>query len=684
MIRKHNITATLALAAFLTACSSEETTPTYTVGEADNAIVLRAGVTGQDKAQTRAAAIYNKFSKATQLRLRMDGTWTGHDPVAVSQTTTGTTAASPTVDSDNDDSHVLDTHDVIFSGTGSTAGDKYLYWDDYGTADPANASTGRVDGLTIYGVAIDGSTSAPAVSDWESLSWPLDANQTSGWTAKDLLTSNNVKDGTPESKPDNRYKWSEHTTGKLLEFTHAMTKVTVVLTAGEGFKDGKFVNNPTVTLKGFKTTGNVNVITKVSTPTGEATDIKAHLSTGGASSATATFDALVYPEREIIETSKNQQVLVLTADGNNYEVNANKLYEAMSAKSQTEMLQGYNYLLKITVNKTKIQVTATIVDWNTVEAATETPVINISDCFGQEATDGRTNFEKGFSFLRSTSINNGYSKDAVVNYADSKYTMTPQLYWPNHSTHYFFRGVWPLIGETDGPTNAQVTASNIAVENVAYTQNTYPSDLMLGYPRTTTETCTHGNVVASKGICATEGEERIRMNFQYVMSQVEVRLTTNTGETDAVNLANAKVEIVNGYTEGNINLSDGSATPTGDKDDYTLNPITGADRDGVAAANIRHSAVLPQALTYTTAGATTNLRFKITIYNSSDPDDVDIYYADINPILEKGKTTKVAPNGKWEAGVHYIYNLDIRKTAIKVTATLTDWITVTASDNVWF
>jgi hypothetical protein len=38
----------------------------------------------------------------------------------------------------------------------------------------------------------------------------------------------------------------------------------------------------------------------------------------------------------------------------------------------------------------------------------------------------------------------------------------------------------------------------------------------------------------------------------------------------------------------------------------------------------------------------------------------------------------------WKSGVHYVYNLNLTKTEIKATATLTDWKIVEASEDVWF
>jgi hypothetical protein len=92
--------------------------------------------------------------------------------------------------------------------------------------------------------------------------------------------------------------------------------------------------------------------------------------------------------------------------------------------------------------------------------------------------------------------------------------------------------------------------------------------------------------------------------------------------------------------------------------------------------------IVPQELTSTTAGALTNVRINITVTNSDSTKDT--YYADENPILKKGTTDLIAPNGKWESGMHYVYNLKVTKTEIKATASLTDWSVVDAEEEVWF
>lgn len=693
--------------AALTACSSEGifVEPEYTVGEEDNAIVLSAGVYDGHGVASRAdepvpSKVYTAFSDETQLRLWIGGNWKKSaetDPVAVTKPTTATTAATATIDTDTDGEN--DTHTVTFSDS------EKCYWDDYGTADPANATAGRTEGLTIYGVAIDGKQTAPAVpnaTDWEALSWALNRDQTTtGWADKDLLTSNNIS-----ATGDGTYKfddWKNNTSpSNLLKFTHAMSKVTVVLHAGAGFPS-KFEQNPTVTLKNFYYTGNVNVKTKTSTATTTALgDIKMHLDNGGENSPTASFTALVFPGNGWEEATKGNTILTLSADGNDYSVTAEKLLEALTANSQTALTQGYNYILDLTVNKTAVDVTATIVDWKEIKAQNEAPIISVNKSYGYEGKK----FTDSFTFMRSTSIVGDYlvgyadhTNQAQVTYSAEKYTMSPQLYWPNHSIHYFFRGVYPEIGSTDsnddkmGPATSDFNdGKSVNVVNEAYNQYHYPSDLMIGFPRkadgTSDEICKREPLhkdadETMKGICATSGD--IRMNFEYAMSQVIVKLETSAPDRrDHVTFdANTKVEIVNGYTNGVIKLEDGKSDFTGKTPATYTMPLAASHESNTKY----HAAMIPQSLT-SSAG---DLKFKITVMDTSTGESSNDSYETVLGIKDIEVQEQISAGTwgdkkkitEWEPGKIYTYTLRITKTGIIVIATIKNWIPVQASTNVW-
>ena len=685
MIRKHNITATLALAALLTACSSEETTPTYTVGEADNAIVLKAGITeGGAGVATRAAEDHHttpghlNFISGTGLALQVSGTWTGKNAEnKVTQTTTGTTGAKTGTDN---------LHNEVSMNP-------QLYWDDYGTADPGNTA-GRAAGLTIYGAAVNGVTTDLTVSDFTALEWTLPNDQSNDWANKDLLISNNIKEG----GPDDTYKFDEKASGKLLAFTHAMSKVTINLIADEGFPTTgvgnttkKFQTTPDVYLTRNEnggslaewayTTGTVNVTD--GTISSQATPEVITTKTNSTSDATYTVvkDALIMPG-SCFGTADTDIIAKINADGNIYYVTAKEIRKAITStlgsgnEKDFKAQSGYNYILKIKVKKTKIEVTATITDWIDVTADEEIPLINVTGNVGDVTVDAETKQRmESFGFYLSdaagASAATAYTKAATAakptGGADGT-TIWPfdtPLYWPNHQIHYFMRGV--------SPEETAVTSGKIAVTAGDYNSASFPSNLLVGAPVIAANTMC-GNTdhiqvdMSTSGICAREG--KINLTFNYMMSQIEVHLASEAGDSH-VNLENAKVEIVGGYTDGNVDIHTKTVTTSGSVTDFTLNHV------GTEDTNYRHSIVVPQNLT-------SDLKFKVTIYKSGTTEIDDIYYATIKDIQvsENGGTKKSIT--KWDSGKHYVYTLNLKKTEIKVTATITDWITVTASDNVWF
>lgn len=754
---KNNI-FTLLVAGILTACSSDDlSSPAYTVGEADNAIVLGAGIAEGGSGVTSRAVDGNHskhvaFSteNKTQLRLRVDGKWRKSGTLTndISYATTATTGEKTGTDNRH--------NKLSFS--------PMLYWDDYGTADPENMSlkdasdveqhtgNGRGTGLTIYGVGVneknlptsttDGRTILSTLTtseNFKNITWNVGNGSsgtidqsTTGWGDYDLITSNNIKDGTGFDgtlKFDDTKQGSTTPPSNLLEFTHAMSKITVVLTAGEGF-DGyatdpataKFKDAPKVTLLGFNYTGTVDVEDKTSTPPTTTTiaDIKAWRDKGATWTTggqhTSEFTALVFPGNSFTATiqddayktvTSSTNILKLDADGNVFYVTAAELVKAIAKKDNNNVVpsagdytrglkQGVNYILNIKVNKTKINVEATIKDWDEIDADEAAPVINISANYGQTTTTGITSFDKSYDFFRSTNIASGYDDDnsatginpaATFNYSGGSYNQSKVLYWPNHDIHYFFRGVYPIVGTASSgysspETSLAITTNSsskevIEVSNVAYNGETWPSDLAIALPRTTNTACTnHSKTPLEYGICATTGT--ITMNFEYAMSKVEVRLKSSANPTDKeyVDLANITVEVVGGYNKGRIALEDGlhDAWVDSDKGNYTLNQITAVS--GFKKTTL--DAIIPQILG-------DDVKFKITVNNSDGT--TDIYYAQLN--LIKGKKNGASDDTKafiteWKHGEYYVYELTVTKTEIKVAATITDWTTVNAEENVWF
>lgn len=684
--------------------------------------ILEGGASAQTKAGEENAThnTHLALTSGTAINLQVSGTWTGHDPVAIVNTPTATVGGE--------------------TGTGSKHNSltcsPILYWEDYGSADKQYNSDGRAAGLTIYGVAINGKNAAPAVTDWDALAWTLAADQTIiGDTPadKDLIISNNVKSSTAVSGKEldtGTYKFEERGYGKLLEFQHALSKITVNLKARDGFSWNAFVNSPEVKLTSNDgstsipewayRTGTVNITTGTVTNQNNPAVITLNPAATVTAGFEVTKEALVMPGSAF--SSDDAIIVRIDADGSIYYVTAEKIRTAINSSTHDTdgdylTQPGKNYILNIIVNKTDIVVTATVTDWTNIEAEEIAPVINVSGDLGGNAGTPENSID--YSFYRSTTnkdfigtTENGFLKEeSVLSYNPSaegeKWSMNPVLYWPNHNTHYQFRAVYPRTVTTANNDNDGVYTSPrvqslphdyhaIKVKNGRYDANTFPSNLQIGRPNVTDGDANCGNNepghskknLYTEGICAREGV--INLTFKYMMCQVEVNLSTTATDYDKVELQHAKVELVNVHNIGYIKLGDREALYD-DNASGTVYELDDYTYDSENNKSHYHSLIIPQDLTYTTTLASGNVKFRITIKDLHDtPNDTtddtveDIYYADINPIRKSDLSAKVAPDGKWESGVHYVYNLKVSKTEVKVTANLANWTTVTANQDVWF
>lgn len=744
--------------AMLSACDDEE--HFYTVGEADNAILLEAGVVdGGGMVKTRAnwdgydATRHEKhvaLASDVKMQLRVKGTWKGHKNINGESQETIIFEPKATVGAENGSTKH---NSITFSPV--------IYWDDFGTADPNNRAPkspegGREEGLTIFAAAYNKpNTAVPVINgengnSWTDLSCSVPADQTSDWSANDLIISNNIqakslgKDCTGTLRFDD---WKDDTDNlsNLLEFKHVMSKVTFILTAGKGFPEGIFEGEPTVQMHGFYTSGKVDVTNgATSDPSGNVdsenipTNIETYCeNTTKTGQEKVTRSALVFPG---LSLSGSEHIATVTADGNIYKISAAKIYAAMRKVANEEgpagpgdtMLSGYNYILKITVDKTEVHVEATVANWIDVVAEEDYPKIDVTTAYG----DTGDSFTKSFSFYYSENkdyvdaTNDFYGTlgtDASLYGADRKYNgqekkFDTELFWPNHTVKYFFRGVWPETTTTDSETLATSTSTTavsakpsvsvftgsddnnhegIYVKNMKYVQNTFPSDLLIGIPYVETPTTTGPQTEPEDGISATEGT--ITLNFTYRMAQVEVHILSsgldtskgpNVAFADNIDLGSeggadqAKVEIVGGYTQGYVLLADGHINyaqylPA----PYEMTPKSTV-KTGVKDAPesyaddfyYRHDAVVPQSL-----GTDNPLQFVIT--TGSEDLTYDTYKINIKDInVSRINGVPQSPNtkiDKWEAGKHYVYTLKITKTQIKIEAMITDWIPVVAGGDFW-
>ena len=468
--------------------------------------------------------------------MQVSGTWTGHSP----ETVTLPTTATPSASNSNDLSLI-----------------QAIYWDDYGSADPANAETGRKEGLTIYGVAVDGETTAPEVKNWRALDLDLGTDQTSGISAKDLLISNNVKD-------DKTYKFESRADGKQLEFHHVLSKITVNLYAGEGFENHSFAQTPVVELTSNEanssankewayTEGTINVTTDKLTLTGTSHIVKMAQAATTAEGYTVTKEALVMPG----STFANDKAIIfsINADGNIYYVTAEKIRTAINATDHgngtpypTEA--GKNYIFNVTVNKTGITVTAAVKNWETVNTEKETPAINFTADVTSinKDNDGLTDGDTFTLWKMSDLTDEAFTKakKTLVTYENDAFTYVPQLYWDHALDNSFFRAL------------AQKGTTLTAVEEPTLEQGT---DLLWGTTAKHTGTEADGTTTHEydEGDAINPRTGDVPLIFKHVMSNVVVKLETTTDDSQ-VETGGATITMTKLYKDGKFSLFTGEIT----------------------------------------------------------------------------------------------------------------------------
>ena len=699
MNRKNFIyTLAASLVLGLGSCTSEDFWDTFD-RTVDGPISFTTGVesSSAQRTLTRAGSEGN-LEIGTQVRLRASGFWEFASSDSIIKYTT---AFIKVVDKDGGLNYE---NSVPF------------YWDDFGAGDPKNTEH-TAHGITVLGVAVNGLTAAPEIeneNEWKELSWPLvDGSNGVNAIEKDIIISNNLK-------KKNTCKFAEKSTPKNLDFIHPLSKITFNIKAGEGFPvengNTKFETDPVLVLSKSNefakideevnryvlATGKIKIEDGVAESDGTMSSVVVGTtSTPNSSTVSVIKQALVYPNTQL-GTDDTDIIAALKVDENVYYIKAAEIHAAMNTYDSEatvkhngyKTLPGVNYIIKITVNKTGVRFTASVTDWDNVEAANVDPEIDVTTHIGlsDSGTNAPNNFTS-YALWRSTNIASGYQHESTLSGGaidgNSVWTASQQLYWPDHNTHYHLRGLFPLrdnVAQT-GPVVEELNGEQVvSVSNGACTEstvkNTFPCNFMIGMPEfgDANYMCKSElhdpKDMRTEGICARSSA--INLNFRYVMSQVEVELTSNPDQTatDYVDLTNSKVYLVNVGNDGAIKLSDRSAIFTDDgKQSFLLPKNSGNNFRGI---------IIPQTLVNDDTQKSNKVRIKIEVYNKDNASVLeDVYYADVAPIQKSDKSL-VAPNGKWEAGVHYKYTLKITKTKINATATLTDWQHVDASTDVWF
>lgn len=632
----------------LAACTSEELTPSDSFGEE---IRLSAGtVSGNSTVATRGDISYKAFADNTAIALQVSGTWTGHSSEIVTLPTTATPSAS---------------------NNSNLSLSPALYWDDYGSADPANAETGRKEGLTIYGVAADGETTAPAVTDWTKLVWDLGADQTSGISAKDLLISNNVKG-------DNTYKFESRADGKQLKFHHVLSKITVNLKADEGFTDNKFASDPVVVLTSNEantiantewayTSGTFNVTTgEIDKSSLTRNAVTMYQAATAATGYTVTKEALVMPGSTF--NSDAATIMSINADGNIYYVTAEKIRTAISSTHATDaaytLEAGKNYIFKVIVNKTGVTVTATVKDWDTVDSGEETPeiiftndVTKVSDGSGISMSKDDT-----FTLWKSsglTAADFDKAEQRTITYDGSTYACNPKLYWQSASDDSYFRALATMTTTATTTTIAAVT--DAVATNKDAKQGT---DLLWGTTAAHTGTYTGGSKDYDEGAAINPRTGEVPLVFKHAMSNVVFKLKTADKDTapDYIDLTGAKVKLVKLASSGSIDIAYGKVSASSTLDDLAFEKTVDTEYKVTEF-------MVPQTLT-------SDAQLVITVADGTTSGTK--YSLKLSDCTLENSTTAIS---EWESGKQYTYTITLKKEAVQFRVLVQEWIPTTGSGN---
>lgn len=601
-----------------------------------------------------------------------------------------------------------------------------LYWDDISnTTQDIRAENHYLE--SFYGYCYNGSPasgqsgssiSTALVEGTGVLGWTVasDQNVTDAFQHSDLLWS-------AEQTPVSYIHAKESRKGLVIPFTHAMSKVTLVVVCDtdEGFEADATKNfgSAEVTLKGVNKTALLTAPTMtISGFAGNGT-VKMQKVSTGATAVQNSFSALIAPT---LLKAGNEFATINGIDGNNYTLYLSDAilnakdgdvvktnawskqlvnYESTSITPSTAAgytsgnggitRPGVHYIVTVTVKKQGITVEAILKDWDAVSAEGIGQI--------QFATDVKTivtdpadlpQFTAAFDLYKTHTLpsNMDYGKKATTviwNNETSKWECSPLIYWQNKDDSEYFRALSGAVADDEE------TPDNESLDMAA------GRDVLWGTTATHSgETVNDSDYEYYEGSPIHPRTTYVPLIFRHIMSKITVNLVDDlAGSSDpgaTLNLAGATIQFTNMANTGTIELHMGGIT-AGALSAKMLSEDGGSKRYGFYAANdetktseadklvkLKDYVVVPQAFTDRVAPAEdayiiitladgTTYKLKLNTCQTlvtAATDETPAVYEDIN---------------KWERGKHYTYTISLAKEQITFRAMIKDWVEKTGSGN---
>ena len=690
-----------ATAFVATACTSTNETDFDTPVDPNGKTAISFVGQSSNHGLTRAG-----FTVETQIAMHIRSNKKGGNTTDVRETRTVATAAidqEPTTESASDVNQL----------------DGYVrYWDD---------AYGRDAQLSIFAIAVPGKTyndntlegklaNVSGTKAWddaalsENIDWSVSDDQSGKNTIgdEDLVYSNNIQG---DKKLGFKLINSNEVNGPgefdkgILEFKHALSRMTVHLRKGDGYTTGAFAfdSDTNVKVLSVPTSGTLNIETGAWANGATNSDITKMATTTKANDATYSLMAQMLPGYTFTDGSTTN-VLEFVIDDNKYFVTQDMMLEALNKGQKTSvtsltMAQGKNYVFTITVGKSKIiNVTAKLEKWVDVEAANkDMDNSHISlDLFTSQG-DASTNFDlyRLNDEAAAISTEAGSSKNWGGNYTEKAdltqkgTTWETAWFFDNNKAFYHFRTVnngIKIKGASDDTVDDYFEMTSGAQAS---------HDFHWGAPfiKSTTSPITYSTSdgytnYLSPAIGATNST--ISMTELHMMSNINVILRT-TKTTNAVSLEDAsknqcEVSLTYFYANGQVKMGNGLVSTTGNltnSDTFTV-PAKGIDETDATykKTGAFTYAVVPQALVRTGSGE--HLYVGITI---KTPDNNQYYVVkDLSKIVATANNgsqnqTSDAAISYWYPNHSYTYTFTLTKTGIdKITCTVEGWTDVTADN----
>ena len=759
------IPALLAVAALgLSACSTEELPDNGGNSNGKTAIEFAMSNTGGIGMSLDSRASRAGFGDSTRIVMRIGSEST--DDGSLKYTRTTATASKQ-----------VTTGTADYSTVTFAQGTEMRYWDD---------AHGRKSQLSVYAVAIPDKNSGTLLpenklsigtlgenSKWASestpdntIAWTVSADQSTAGTVsnQDLCYSNNIQTGGKNGVYQYKFSTSDYPAfpgcnhdGTIIEksprtdglidgvmkyytepgysggkfdrghmiFRHALSRITVKLTAGDGYNPSTAFVVDHVQINKIRLADGTN--TKLNlvdgTWSGYTTGQTITKMEKATPQASAThhreFVAQTIPGDLIPENGDTKRVEIVV-DGNIYYLTDKMLYNALKSSTGVKvesnnvvLEQGKNYEINVTVSKKKIDnITATLVPWATVSGDEQ----NVNNAYITLSLQTFTGDEcRNFDFYR---LNDPYDSPVTSNPTTMHYKWYSQYegpatltaikadgseatdsdpidhyktnwYYDSNKAFYHFRTVNEGTTITTDAANGDyfsITSSNNEANDPHWgAPMCFGANIKYAVTGNATATPPTGGFASSIHGAIGATESKITITELHMLSKINVILKTTTTD-NKVQLLNgttpATVKLVRYFKDGKVELGRGLVTVTSDSRGSAefKTPDTFFEEENKKTHPYLFMAV-PQLLSGSgSAGDADFVGLEITT------PDGNVYKINRLSEIEASKVGSEAGQGqterqkilRWLPNHHYTYTFNLTKTGVTATATVAKWNEVTA------